>query len=483
MRGGILSDSERAILWDRDEAMRATGGVGTPAWTAYGVSIDTRDLAPGDLFVALRAQRDGHEFLSTAFARGASAALVDKSGLREAGIDADHFAPGPLLVVDDTLAGLEQLGRVARQRSAALRIGVTGSVGKTSVKEMIATILAQAGPSHQSVKSYNNHWGVPLTLARMPADTRRAVFEMGMNAPGEIRQLVAQVQPHIAMITRIAPAHLERLGSIEAIAAAKAEIFTGFAEADPHCPSTAIIPGDDDFADYLAQEARSAQRLLRFGLGANCEARLVDYADDGTSGIGRADMLGRMVTFRIQAGGTHWGLNAIAAILAAHGAGVDVQMAADSLSTYFEPPAGRGQVFEIALQKGGHFTLIDDAYNANPASMAAALAALAKRQTSGRKWVALGEMRELGEASADLHRALSPAIEAAGADGVFLAGGAPMQALWQALPAMNRSAMADHADALIGAIEDRLEAGDILLVKGSNASGMMRIVSHFRGAR
>lgn len=478
-----MSDSERPILWDRDAVMRATHGVGAQSWSAHGVSIDTRDLALGDLFVALRAQRDGHEFLSTAFARGASAALVDTRGLDAAGIRAEDFAAGPLFVVEDTLAGLVQLGRFARQRSAALRIGVTGSVGKTSVKEMIATILAQAGPSHHSVKSYNNHWGVPLTLARMPVDTQRAVFEMGMNAPGEIRDLVAQVRPHIALITRIAPAHLERLGSIEAIAAAKAEIFTGFAEADPHCPNTAIIPGDDDFADYLAQNAQTAQRIWRFGLGADCEARLLDYADDGTSGMGRADILGQRVTFTIGAGGNHWGLNAIAAILAAHGVGVDVQMAADRLSTYFEPPAGRGQVFEIALKKGGHFTLIDDAYNANPASMNAALAALANRQTSGRKWVALGEMRELGEASADLHRALWPAIEAAGAEGVFLAGGAPIQALWQALPADRRSAMADHADALIDAIEDRLQAGDILLVKGSNASGMMRIVAHFRGAR
>lgn len=453
------------ILWTAAEASSATGGRANREFEATGIAIDTRDLARGDIFVALKGARDGHDFVPAAFEKGAAAALVSRP-----------VEGGPCLLVDDTLRALERLGAAARKRAPAFRIGVTGSVGKTSVKEMMATILHAAGPAHHSVKSYNNHWGVPLTLARMPAATRRAVFEMGMSAAGEIRNLSAQVQPHCALVTRIAPAHLEFFDDISGIAAAKAEIFENLTD-----KGIALVPGNDidEFGDFLAEQARTngAAELWRFGMARGSEGRLLSFVTTAPGeSTGEAEILGTIVRFRLPIEGVTWGSNAVIALLAAAAAGVEAAQGADALSTLFTPPAGRGSRFTARSVSGREFTLIDESYNANPASMAAALAGLA--QQTGRKIAVLGEMRELGPSAASLHAGL--AADLAEADLVFLAGGTVWDDLWAGLSPRQQGARAKDAAALVPVIETRLESGDHVLVKGSNASGMRAIVDWFR---
>ncbi len=459
----IRRDSD--ILWTAAESEAATGGTSSHPFAATGVAIDTRDLVPGDLFVALKGARDGHDFVPEAFAKGASAALVVR-----------RIEGGSCLLVDDTQAALERLGAAARDRARAFRIGVTGSVGKTSVKELVASILHASGPAHHSVKSYNNHWGVPLTLARMPAATQRAVFELGMSAAGEIRVLGAQIRPHCAIVTRIAPAHLEFFDGIAGIAAAKAEIFEALAP-----EGIALVPGSDvdEFGDFLAGKAAAhgAAGKWRFGMSSGAEGRLLSFATIGPGeSAGEADILGTRVHFRLPIEGTHWGVNAVIALLAGAAAGIPAKEGAEALSTHFRPPEGRGARFELQSPSGKNFTLIDDSYNANPVSMAAALVGLS--QHPGRKIAALGEMRELGPAAGSLHSGLAAGLT--DIDLVFLAGGSVWDDLWASLSPVKRGARAGNAAALIPAIETKLESGDHLLVKGSNASGMRSIVTHFR---
>lgn len=451
-------------LWRAEDAAAATGGrlTGGP-WVANGVSIDTREIRADDLFVALKDQRDGHEFVASAFGNGASAALVE----RESGA-------GPELVVDDTLQALRDLGAAARERSDARRVAVTGSVGKTSVKEALAAVFEKAGRAHASARSFNNHWGAPLTLARMPADTRRAVFELGMNHAGELTDLSGLVKPHIAAITRIGEAHIGFFKSLEAIADAKAEIFSGL-EAD----GVAVINADDPQSGRL-RAAAGDRRIVTFGRAADADARILDYRSGDTGGEGEIAVFGETVKFQIPIPGAHWAENAACVFACAAMADVDAQTTAAALSA-FQAPAGRGGVIQASAD-GKPFTLIDDSYNANPVSMRAALAALGGRQPEGegRRIAVLGEMLELGDDAAGYHARLAGPIAAAGVDLVFVSGEL-MGALWDALPASARGGRYASGGEVSDALRGAIRPGDVVLVKGSNASGMSRVAAALKG--
>lgn len=452
-------------LWLAEDAAAAVGGklIGSDSWIASGVSIDTRTLEPGDLFVALKDARDGHDFLDAAFKAGASAALVSEP----------RAAPGPTLLVKDVLDALRALGVAARNRSSAKRIGITGSVGKTSTKEALAACLGAIAATHASVKSYNNHWGVPLTLARMPESSAFGVFEMGMNHRYEIAPLSAQVRPDVAVVTWIAPAHIENLGSLEFIADEKADIYTGLATG-----GVAIVPGEAPHAERLFAAARHhAARTLSFGFEAQRDARIIEFVADPTGGSrARAEILGRTVSYRIGADGAHWATNSLAALLVCAVLDADLAAACAALEQ-FTAPAGRGAVFRLA-RPGGVVTLIDDSYNANPTSMAAALASLAARTVpaGGRRIAALGDMLELGPDEEAYHAGLAAPIADAGVNLVFCAG-PRMRALWEALPQDRRGAYAESAEALTVALQQALAPGDVVLVKGSNGSKMHAVAA------
>jgi UDP-N-acetylmuramoyl-tripeptide--D-alanyl-D-alanine ligase len=446
-------------LWAAEDAAEAAGGrlVGSDSWIATGISIDTRSLAPGDLFVALKDARDGHDFVGAAFAAGACAALVSR---------AVDNAPA-LLIVDDVLEGLRGLARGARLRSNAKRIAVTGSVGKTSVKEALALCLAPSGRTHAADKSFNNHFGVPLTLARMAPKSDYGVFEIGMNHRGEIAPLVELVQPHAAIITTIAPVHIEHMGSLAGIAAEKSDIFGALAP-----DGAAIVPNETPHADVLiARALKEGARLIRFGRGAECEARLLSFDEDADGSNAKADILGRVISYRIGAPGAPWATNALATLAAVAAVGADLAAAADALAT-MRAPAGRGQASTVNASFGA-FTLVDDSYNASPVSIAAAVATLGKRPAS-RRIAALGDMLELGPEELAYHAGLAEPIEQAGLDLVFLAG-PRMEALWQALPEKRRGGYAKDADSLIPLLTEALRPGDAVLVKGSFGSKMGRV--------
>ncbi len=453
-------------LWTAAEAQRATGGrlFNGENWGASGVSIDTRSLAPGDLFVALSDARDGHDFLAQAFVSGASAALISDAARAE--------GLGPALLVPDVLEGLRKLGEAARERCRAKRVAVTGSVGKTSIKEALALCLSASGATHRSVKSYNNHWGVPLTLARLPRESAFAVLELGMNHRGEILPLTNMVRPHAALIATIAPAHIENLGSLEAIADEKAEIYCGL---EPG--GAALVPAEADCAERLIAAAeRNGASLIRFGRGPECEARLLRFDMDASGSTAEAEILGRFIRYRIGVEGAHWALNSVAALAAADVVGADLDAAAHALE-HLRAVDGRGVAVRIAAGFG-EFVLVDDSYNANPASMAAAFSTLGARAPGpgGRRIAALGDMLELGTNERDYHSGLAAPLVAAGVDLVFAAG-PRMAALIEALPSARIGGYADTADALAPLLAEALRAGDIVLVKGSNGSRMRNVAA------
>ena len=454
-----------APLWTSTDIALATGGVATADFNVTGgVSIDTRTLKPGDLFVALTDQRDGHDFVEAAFAAGAAGALVSRK-----------VGDSPQIVVEDVLKALEQMGIAARIRCAAHRTAVTGSVGKTSVKEMLAQIYRAFGPAHWNVKSFNNHWGVPLTLARMPEETARAVFEIGMSTPGEIAPRSQMVRPHTGIVTCIGGAHLEGLGSLSAVAHEKADIFAGM-----EAGGTFILPADDEFFEYLAGRARRfcpTGNLESFGHAANATARIIGYETDGMESRIQLDVVGKPVLVKLNAVGEHWALNAAAAVLAASQSGLAVEDCAEALAGY-TPPPGRGTSERLALPGGGHITLIDDAYNANPASMRASLAALIRRP-EGRRLIALGEMLEIGATSDEEHAALAGPVADTGAAGVFLVGD-KMTHLADSLPPQLQQIWAPNWEELWNQLEKALQDGDVLLIKGSNASGMGKLADRLR---
>ncbi len=441
---------------------------GTPPLAVSGISIDTRSVKGGELFFAIAGEtRDGHDFVRAAFAAGAAAAVVDEDhAVALSGLPC-------LYVVGDVLRGLERLGTAARDRSAARVVAVTGSVGKTTVKEAMRLVMADAGPTHASVASFNNHWGVPLTLARLPAEARFGVFEIGMNHAGEITPLVAMVRPQIAVVTTVAAAHLEYFGTVEAIADAKAEIFSGIVEG-----GLAIVNRDIDTFERLrsAADASPARHLLTFGEHAEADARLERCTPLRDGSDVSARILGRRVDFRLGAPGRHLAVNALAVLLAAKAAGIDVDSAAASLGRFTAGP-GRGARSVLHLADGD-FTLIDESYNANPTSMRAALALLGSSQpgTGGRRIAVLGDMRELGPDAEGLHEALLPDVVDNAVDLVFAAG--PLtHALFRSLPPNLRGLWGESSAAIEGALADGIRAGDVVMVKGSLGSRMGPLVA------
>jgi UDP-N-acetylmuramoyl-tripeptide--D-alanyl-D-alanine ligase len=428
------------------------------------VAIDSRTVAPDDLFVALEGpNNDAHGFVAAALTAGAAGAIVAR-------LPEGVAATAPLVVVGDTQAALEALGRAARHRVGAKVVAVTGSVGKTSTKDALAYCLGQQGATHASVSSYNNLWGVPLTLARMPQDTDFGVFEVGMNHAGEIVPLVAQVAPHVALITTVEAAHLGNFRDESEIADAKAEIMTGLQ------PGGAVVLNRDNrWFDHLAARARAlgVARIVSFGLDPQAEVRATghDLQADGTDV--EALIHGRKLGFRVGAPGLHWVRNALGVLATVEAIGADVERAAVSLASIL-PSKGRGQRFTLPVA-GGEFTLVDDSYNANPVSMRAGLAVLGPMPVKGRRIAVLGDMLELGDDGEKLHVGLAPDVVAAGVDLVYTTGPL-MQALNRALPPERRGDHAATSAALVDSVLRTIGPGDVVFVKGSLGSRMGKIV-------
>ncbi len=460
----------RPALWTGLTLAAVCDGVvdGPMPGAISGISIDTRTLAPGDLFVAITDQRDGHDFVSTAFKAGAVAALVRTRYARQPG-------DGSLIRVADPLLALQDAGRIARFRSDAKVIAITGSVGKTGTKEMLRQCLSRAGATHASEKSYNNHWGVPLTLARMPSETRFGVFEIGMNHAGEIAPLARMVAPDVAIVTTVEAVHLAHFASVDEIAEAKAELLSGLPS-----DGIAILNRDNRYFNLLSlrAEERSA-RIVGFGENADADVRIEKLVMDGDGSDVVASLHGRSVAYRVGAPGRHTVMNSLAVLAALDAVGAEVDTCIAALAT-IEAPAGRGARSVLALGDG-HVLLIDESYNANPASMKAALANLGTvpRQRYGRRIAVLGDMRELGEQADALHRGLAEAVEAADVDLVY-ACGPHMKALFDALPAARRGLHAATSLGLVEAVTERLAAGDAVMIKGSLGTTMAPIVTAVR---
>ncbi len=465
------------MLWTSDEAVAATGGRTTAPWAAGGVSIDTRTLQPGDLFVALKDVRDGHDFVAQALEKGAAAALVSwvPEGLSSS---------APLLVVSDVLKALEDLGRAARARAGARVVGVTGSVGKTSTKEMLRVVLGGQGRVHAAEASYNNHWGVPLTLARMPREADFAVIEIGMNHPGEIAPLSRMARPDVVVITTVAPAHLEAFDSIEGIAHEKASIIEGL---EPG--GVAVLPADLPTSPILGARARGAGAgIVTFGAAEGADYRLnsAQIGDDNT--VVRALRRGQPVLYKVMSPGRHFAMNGLAVLAVADALGLEPVIAATDLGRW-QPPAGRGVRERIVLDlvEETSFELIDDAFNANPASMAASLEVLINARprdgigskAKGRRIAILGDMLELGPEEAALHAAIAqtPGLQAVD---IIHCVGPRMRALHAALPRGQRGDWVESAAALLPRARQLIDAGDIILVKGSKGIKVSLMVDALR---
>ena len=472
-----------APLWTDAQAGAATGGRNTAPWTANGVSIDSRSLAPRDLFIALQGPSfDGHDFIAKAFESGAAAALSHRHPVPGApGAPDAPDAPGPLLLVEDTMAALRSLGAAARARSRARFIGVTGSVGKTSTKEALAHCLRAQAPTAASAASLNNHWGLPLSLSRLPHDAVYGVFELGMNHPGEIRDLTGLLRPDVALITNVEAVHIGHFDSLEQIADAKAEIFEGMSrEGAPG--GTAVVNRDNPHFARLAEKARAAGvgRVIGFGRDAAAEARLIDCNLEATGSRVEAEILGARLSYRVGLPGSHWVANSLAVLATVAAAGADVTRAAAELAS-LEAVAGRGVRREIDLPEG-RFTLIDDSYNANVISMRAAFEVLGKAAigpatagSGGRRIAILGDMLELGARAREMHLALARPLQDAGID-LVLTCGPEMAALQDALPAALRGGHAADSSALAPIATAILAAGDVVLIKGSLGSRMKLLV-------
>jgi UDP-N-acetylmuramoyl-tripeptide--D-alanyl-D-alanine ligase len=436
------------MLWTQDALRAGTGGAFRRAFDASGVSIDTRTLRPGDLFVALQGETDGHAFVVDALARGAAGAMVHRTD----GLPDD----APLLVVGDTLDGLHALGREGRAHFGGKMLAVTGSVGKTTTKEMLRTALSAFGPTHAAEASYNNHWGVPLTLARLPPGAAFCVAEIGMNHAGEIAPLARLAAPHVAIVTEVASAHIGHLGSLEAIADEKASVLEGLAP-----DGFAILPGDSPFLSRMAEAAPG--RVITFGQAEGADARLLR-----TNPV-QARICGQTVEFPLAAPGAHMALNAVAALAACAALGLDVSVAAAALSS-FAPGAGRGLQRTI---RGGDILLLDESYNASSASVRAALGVLAA--LPGRRVAVLGDMLELGAFGPAEHAGLAKDV-ASNAD-LLYACGPLMRHLYDSVPDRRRGAHAPDSTALAPLVAAAVRPGDAVLVKGSLGSRMRLVVA------
>ncbi|WP_419757496.1 UDP-N-acetylmuramoyl-tripeptide--D-alanyl-D-alanine ligase [Acidisoma sp.] len=449
-----------SALWTADDLAVAAGGVMTRPFAINGVSIDTRTVAPGDLFVALHGEnRDGHQFVAAALGAGAAGALVDRD-------PPDATDSAPLLWVNDTLAGLTAIGAAARARFTGRLVAVTGSVGKTTTKAMLRRILVASGQTHAALASYNNHWGVPLTLARLPPGAAYCVAEIGMNHPGEIAPLARLARPHVAVITNIAPVHIGHMGSLDAIAAEKAAILSGLVAG-----GVAVLPADSAHLTILTQAAEAA-RIIRFGRALTAEARLLDAVNDADGVNVSMTFEGVPLRFRLAAPGGHMAMNAVAAIAAAVALGVEPHHASAALDG-FEAVTGRGARRRLALPEG-EALLLDESYNASGPSVRAALAVLGL-QPATRRIAVLGDMLELGADSAVEHAGLAPDV-IAHADLLF-ACGPEMRRLFDAVPAGMQAGHAATSAELAPQVASALRPGDAVLVKGSLGSRMAAIIS------
>lgn len=458
-------------LWTSEEADQATGGASTRPWQARGVSIDSRQVVEGDLFIALKGpNHDGHAFVDTALATGAAAAMVERPY-------AARFPDRPLIAVDDTTRGLEVLGIAARARCGARVAAVTGSVGKTGTKEMLSLALGRQGLTHASKGNLNNHYGAPLSLARLPRQADFAVFELGMNHAGEIEPLSRMVRPHAAIVTTVEAVHLEFFADETGIADAKAEIFAGI---EPG--GAALINADNRHADRLAARAAEAgvARILRFGMGDEADIRLLAYVPDATGSRIEADCLGQRIAYRLGAPGRHWAQNSLGVLGMVAALGADPVAAGEALAD-IRPPQGRGAREVLALAGGGSLVLIDESYNASPPAVRAAVAVLEAGMPGpgGRRILVLGDMLELGPDGAAIHAALAPDIQSAGIDLVF-ASGPLSKHLYDALPAAIRGGHASDSAALAPMVTAALKSGDLVCVKGSLGSRMKTVVAAIR---
>ncbi len=464
-------------LWTSEAAAAATGGRATTDWHCDGVSIDTRSLQPGDLFVALSAARDGHEFVAQALANGAAAALVSH-------IPDGVAADAPLLIVDDVLNGLVALGCAGRARSQARVVAVTGSVGKTSTKEMLRAMLAGQGKTHASVASYNNHWGVPLTLARMPRDSAYAVIEIGMNHPGEISPLAKMAQPHVALVTTVAAVHLEAFDDVAAIAREKAAVFDGLVDG-----GVAVLNADIETAAVLAAAA-DAQGAHQVDFGETASAwRLTDVRLSGNVTVASAQTPVAPLVFKIQSAGRHFAMNALGALAAVDALGADLALACAALGKW-TPFVGRGARETLVLdpvEVERTLELIDDAYNANPTSLGAALDVLAAAEVldgigrvgAGRRIAFVGDMKELGAQENAMHAAMASHPAMMAIDVVHCVGPL-MRHLHAALPEEKRGLWCEDSATLATEARRLVDAGDVVLVKGSLSMGLSKVVDAIR---
>ncbi len=459
-------------LWTWDEVRRAIGGEasGNVPEAFSGVTFDSREVEGGEIFFAIRGVRmDGHAFAADALKAGAGLAVVSK-------LDEGMRAAGPLLVVDDTLRALRRLGAAARERVAGKVIGVTGSVGKTTTKDMLALALSAVGRTHAARASFNNHWGVPLTLARMPRETEFGIIEMGMNAPGEIADLASLVRPDVAVVTHVAESHIGAFGDLAGIASAKAEIFSGLAEG-----GHAVINRDAPHYGILEAAAREAGAagILAYGTHPEADIRLRAASSRDDCVCVEADARGQRLVWRVGMPGAHIALNSLAVVGVALATGADLTAVLHRLAD-MRAPEGRGTRHRLRVQ-GGEILLIDESYNANPASMRAALAALSEASPGpgGRRIAVLGDMLELGERSAELHAGLAEAVEGAGVDALYVSG-KMMRYLWDAAPARLRAARVEDPQELPDMLRTDLRAGDVVMIKGSLGSRMMPVARALR---
>ena len=448
-------------LWTSAEIAEATGGQVTSDFEVTGLSIDTRTLETGDLFVALKDVRDGHDYIEAAISAGAGGVLCEA-------------APGntPAVIVAESSKALEDLGVYARDARKALRIGVTGSVGKTSVKDALAVMLSAFGNTHKSIKSFNNHFGVPITLSTIPQGAEYAVLEMGMNHAGEMSGLSKLAQPQIAIINNVVGAHLAHFENVQGIADAKAEMIDGM-----EAGSTLILNGDNEYTLGIRTKAEAASlRVLTFGHSKGDDVFINESKSHAHGGQLICKLGSSSVDVKLNVTGEHWFMNAVACLAVAFAADLDLEKAAAALSDIVPAP-GRGDVHELNID-GKSITLIDESYNANPTSMRAAFSAAALRP--GRKLALLGDMYELGADELELHRGLADPLVEAGVERVFMAGEC-MRLLMGALPQPMRAGWSSKPQTLLTKLKGELRDGDIVLIKGSNASGVGKVAAQLKG--
>lgn len=467
----MIDALQNDVIWSATDAAMATGGINSADWQASGISIDSRSVKAGELFVALQGPNfDGHKFVDAAIENGAAAAMVSGSA-------GALLGSTPQLKVDDTMAALHSLGEFSRKRNSGTIIAVTGSVGKTSVKESISRLLGEQGKTVATTGNLNNDIGVPLSLARLPADTKYGIFELGMNHAGEMRGLTKLVRPHIAIITNVEAVHLEFFDSVEAIADAKAEIFEGLAS-----DGIAILNRDNPHIDRLTAAAEKAgvATIISFGLDAAADVRAVDVRALADGGFDvEAEVGTTAVSYHLKMPGSHWVTNSLAALAVVQAAGGDVSGAAADMGK-LAPVFGRGNRVKISAP-AINLDVIDDSYNASPASVRAALDVLrhSNPDRNGRRIAILGDMLELGESSPDLHAQLAPALAAAGVDHLF-AVGPMMRHLFDAVEDEQRGGWSQSAGQLASIVGDAVHDGDVILVKGSAGVAMGQIVDALR---